>query len=64
MKGIKSNEKIEVTCTTLDKRVFIITSNDNRSLYYLYNVKDGQAIKTDKKAKSVEELENKYVWIK
>lgn len=61
MKGIKSNEKIWVQYLVDGKTTFVITSNNLRDTYYLYSVKDGQAVKTDKKAKTPDLLEK---WIK
>jgi len=62
IKGIKSGENIEEWCYSLKHELtHIITSNKQRSLYYLYKVKGNKATKTDKKAKCPLDLD-KWIW--
>lgn len=59
--GIPKSECIWVQRTTLSGDVFYTTSKDNdRSMYFIYKMIDGKAVKLGKN-KSPMELERKYV---
>ncbi len=53
MKGIKSNEILWLQYSVNGKLTHIITSNVMRDTYYLYEIIDGQAVKTKYKAETV-----------
>jgi hypothetical protein len=61
MKGIKVNETLWLQYSVNGKLTHAITSNIMRDTYYLYEIIDGQAVKTKYKADTPTELEK---WIK
>jgi len=61
MKGIKSNEKVWLQYSVNGKLTHIITSNIMRDTYFLYEIIDEQAVKTNYKADTPDVLEK---WIK
>jgi hypothetical protein len=61
MKSIHKNETLWVTINTLDKKYFITSKENDRSMYYLYEKLDnGEVIKLAKHANPIL-LERKYI---
>ena len=57
MKGINKNEILWVQYLINSEVKYIITSDKNRDIYMLYEVDNGQVIKTSHKNKDPTELE-------
>lgn len=60
-KGIPKKEIVWVKHTTVGGDVYYITSNETRSMYYLYKYENGTASKVGRGAKSPSELEQTYI---
>lgn len=58
---ISKSEILWLTQTTSTNKTYLITSNQQRDIYYLYEVIDGKPIKTKYKAPDPTGLDN---WIK
>lgn len=61
-KKIIKNEHVWVTQITSTNKTYLITSNQQRDTYYLYEVVDGKPIKTKYKASDPTGLD-KYIKI-
>ena len=61
MKGVKANETLWLQYLVNGKPTHVITSNVMRDTYYLYEIIDGQAVKTKYKADTPDVLEK---WMK
>ena len=61
IKGIPKKEIVWVKRTMPNGDVYYITSNESRSMYYLYKLEGGTATKIGRGCKSPLELEETYI---
>lgn len=59
---IPNNEILLVTYIINGKPAYAITSTKIRDVYYLYRVKEGELIKTNRKAENPNDLEKYVKW--
>ena len=62
MLKIPNNEILWVTYIINEKPAFAITSTKIRDVYYLYRVKDGELVRTNRRAENPNDLEKYVKW--